>query len=138
MGLDRYRVMEVFVNTNRNASWDLGGKVHQERRMVNDMRGRLGELLAKAIDQRALSRKVIDYLSRRLATYKRREFVDARFRDLMNRSEVTQQAGLPLFTHAGNCRKLRGEVAQLAALAMVGHRVTMRLVANHLNQTQHR
>jgi monoamine oxidase len=51
----RFRVpMEVFVNTNRSASWDLGGKVHEERRMVNDMRGRLGELLAKAIDQRSL------------------------------------------------------------------------------------
>ena len=46
--------MEVFVNANRNASWDLGGKVQQERRMLNDMRGRLGELLAKAIDQHAL------------------------------------------------------------------------------------
>ena len=46
--------MEVFVNANRNASWDLGGRVHPERRMVNDMRGRLGELLAKAIDQGAL------------------------------------------------------------------------------------
>jgi monoamine oxidase len=50
--------MEVFVNANRSASWDLGGKVHQERRMINDMRGRLGELLAKAIDQRALDRLV--------------------------------------------------------------------------------
>ena len=46
--------MEVFVNANRGASWDLGGKIHQERRMINDMRGLLGELLAKAIDQRAL------------------------------------------------------------------------------------
>jgi len=50
--------MEVFVNSNRNASWDLGGKVHQERRMVNDMRGRLAELLAKAIDQHALDEHV--------------------------------------------------------------------------------
>jgi monoamine oxidase len=55
----RFRVpMEVFVNANRNASWDLGGKVHQERRMINDMRGRLGELLAKAIDQHALDQHV--------------------------------------------------------------------------------
>jgi monoamine oxidase len=50
--------MEVFVNANRSASWDLGGTVHQERRMINDMRGRLGELLAKAIDQRALDQFV--------------------------------------------------------------------------------
>ena len=46
--------MEVMVNANRSARWDFAGKVQPERRMVNDMRGRLGELLAKAIDQRAL------------------------------------------------------------------------------------
>lgn len=46
--------LETFVNTNRNAGWDFGGRVQPERRMVNDMRGQLGELLAKAIDQHAL------------------------------------------------------------------------------------
>jgi len=46
--------MEVFVNTNRNAGWDFAGKVRPERRMIGDMRGRLGELLAKAIDRHAL------------------------------------------------------------------------------------
>lgn len=46
--------METMVNANRSAGWDFAGKVHPERRMVNDMRGRLGELLAKAIDQHAL------------------------------------------------------------------------------------
>src|SRR4051812_36302424 len=46
--------LETFVNVNRNASWDFGGKVHPERRMVNDMRGHLAELLAKAIDRHAL------------------------------------------------------------------------------------
>jgi monoamine oxidase len=49
---------ETFVNVNRNAGWDFGGKVHPERRMVNDMRGHLGELLAKAIDQHALDQEV--------------------------------------------------------------------------------
>ncbi|NUR45701.1 MAG: FAD-dependent oxidoreductase, partial [Sphingomonas sp.] len=49
---------ETFVNVNRNAGWDFGGKVHPERRMVNDMRGHLGELLAKAIDQHALDQQV--------------------------------------------------------------------------------
>ena len=39
---------------NRNAGWDFGGKVQPERRMVDDMRGHVGELLAKAIDQHAL------------------------------------------------------------------------------------
>ena len=46
--------LEPFVNVNRNAGWDFGGKVQQERRMVEDMRGHLGELLAKAIDRKAL------------------------------------------------------------------------------------
>ena len=50
--------MEVMVNANRSAGWDFAGKVHQERRMVNDMRGRLAELLAKAIDQHALDQTV--------------------------------------------------------------------------------
>ena len=46
--------MEVFVNCNRNASWDFGGKVYRERRMVEDLRGFFAELLAKAIDRHAL------------------------------------------------------------------------------------
>jgi len=46
--------METFVNVNRNAGWDFGGKVQPERRMINDMRGRFAELLAKAIDRKAL------------------------------------------------------------------------------------
>jgi monoamine oxidase len=50
--------LETFVNVNRNAGWDFGGKVHPERRMINDLRGHLGELLAKAIDQHALDQEV--------------------------------------------------------------------------------
>ena len=50
--------MEVFVNANRSASWELGGQVNEERRLINDMRGRLAELLAKAIDQHALDQHV--------------------------------------------------------------------------------
>ncbi|WP_028970065.1 flavin monoamine oxidase family protein [Sphingomonas sp. URHD0057] len=46
--------MEPFINVNRNAGWDFGGKVQPERRMINDMRGHLAELLAKAIDRKAL------------------------------------------------------------------------------------
>ena len=46
--------LEPFINVNRNAGWDFGGKVHAERRMVEDMRGHLSELLAKAIDRKAL------------------------------------------------------------------------------------
>ena len=50
--------LEPFVNVNRSAGWDFGGKVQPERRMVNDMRGHIGELLAKAIDARALDQQV--------------------------------------------------------------------------------
>jgi monoamine oxidase len=50
--------METFVNVNRSAGWDFGGRVQQERRMVNDMRGHLAELLAKAIDRGALDKEV--------------------------------------------------------------------------------
>jgi monoamine oxidase len=46
--------LETFVNVNRNAGWDFSGRVQPERRMVNDLRGRVSELLAKAIDQHAL------------------------------------------------------------------------------------
>jgi monoamine oxidase len=46
--------METFVNSNRGAGWDFAGKVYPERRLVYDFRGRTSELLAKAIDQRAL------------------------------------------------------------------------------------
>lgn len=50
--------METFINTNRNAGWDFAGKVVPERRMVVDMRGRIAELLAKAIDQHALDQEM--------------------------------------------------------------------------------
>jgi monoamine oxidase len=46
--------LEPFINVNRNAGWDFGGKVQPQRRMVEDMRGQLAELLAKAIDRKAL------------------------------------------------------------------------------------
>ena len=46
--------LEPFINFNRNAGWDFGGKVYPERRRVEDLRGHLAELLAKAIDTHAL------------------------------------------------------------------------------------
>jgi monoamine oxidase len=50
--------LEPFINVNRSAGWDFGGKVQPERRMVEDMRGQLAELLAKAIDKGALDGQV--------------------------------------------------------------------------------
>lgn len=46
--------LEVFVNSNQSAGWDFAGQVQPQRRMLNDARGHVGELLAKAIDARAL------------------------------------------------------------------------------------
>jgi len=50
--------MEVFVNANRNAGWDIGGRVLPERRWKYDVQGRIAELLAKAIDQHALDQEM--------------------------------------------------------------------------------
>ncbi len=50
--------MEPFVNVNRSAGWDFAGKVFPERRIVFDFRGRMSELLAKAIDQHALDQEM--------------------------------------------------------------------------------
>ncbi|WP_283937640.1 flavin monoamine oxidase family protein [Sphingomonas hankyongi] len=50
--------LEVWVNSNRNVPWDFAGKVQPERRMVNDIRGHVGELLAKAIDKHALDQEM--------------------------------------------------------------------------------
>ena len=46
--------MEVFVNSHMATGWEFGGKVYRGRQMVNDMQGRIAELLAKAIDGHAL------------------------------------------------------------------------------------
>jgi monoamine oxidase len=46
--------LEVFVNSNQSAGWDFAGHVEPQRRMVYDLRGMIGELLAKAIDGHAL------------------------------------------------------------------------------------
>jgi len=46
--------METFVNSHMATGWDFGGKVYRGRQMVNDLQGRIAELLAKAIDAHAL------------------------------------------------------------------------------------
>ena len=47
--------LETFVNDHHATGWDFDGKVRTGRRMLYDLRGRMGELLAKAIDQKALN-----------------------------------------------------------------------------------
>ena len=46
--------IEAMVNTNRAARWDFGGRAYTNRQMVHDLRGRMSELLAKAIDRGSL------------------------------------------------------------------------------------
>jgi len=50
--------LEVMVNSNRSAKWDFGGRVHHDRQMVNDVRGQISSLLAKAIDRGALDQEL--------------------------------------------------------------------------------
>lgn len=47
--------LETFINSHHATGWDFNGKVHSGRQMIYDLHGRMGELLAKAIDQNALS-----------------------------------------------------------------------------------
>jgi monoamine oxidase len=46
--------IEPMVNVNRAARWDFGGRSYTNRQMMGDLRGRMSELLAKAIDRGAL------------------------------------------------------------------------------------
>ena len=50
--------IEPMVNTNRAARWDFDGRAWTNRQMVNDLRGRISELLAKSIDRGALDREI--------------------------------------------------------------------------------
>jgi len=47
--------LETFINSQYASGWDFNGKVRPGRQMVFDLQGRIGELLAKAIDQNALN-----------------------------------------------------------------------------------
>jgi monoamine oxidase len=50
--------LEVMVNSNRAARLDIGGRVIEERQLINDVRGRLSELLAKAVNRGALDGEI--------------------------------------------------------------------------------
>ena len=50
--------LEVMVNANRASRWDMGGRVLTNGQMTNDLRGRLMELFATAIDRGALDREM--------------------------------------------------------------------------------
>ena len=81
---------------------------------------------------------MVDNFSRGLSSNERRQFRNGGLGDSVDRAEVAQQAGLSFLSHSGNRGQLGSEVAQLAALAMISDSVTMRFVANHLNQAKNR
>ncbi|HEX8379823.1 MAG TPA: FAD-dependent oxidoreductase [Allosphingosinicella sp.] len=50
--------LEVMVNSNRAAKWDFGGRIVDNRQAVNDVRGRISELLSKAVRKGALDEEL--------------------------------------------------------------------------------
>ena len=50
--------LEVMVNSNRAARWDFGGRTVANRQAVNDVRGRVAELLVKAVNKGALDQEL--------------------------------------------------------------------------------
>ncbi|HEX8573873.1 MAG TPA: FAD-dependent oxidoreductase [Allosphingosinicella sp.] len=50
--------IEVMVNSNRAAKWDFGGRTVTNRQAVNDVRGRISELLSKAVRKGALDEQL--------------------------------------------------------------------------------
>jgi monoamine oxidase len=50
--------IEVMVNSNRASRIDIGGRVIEGRQLINDVRGRVTELLAKAVNQHALDAEI--------------------------------------------------------------------------------
>ena len=50
--------LEVMVNSNRAAKWDFGGRNVANRHAVNDVRGRISELLLKAVRKGALDEEL--------------------------------------------------------------------------------
>jgi monoamine oxidase len=50
--------IEVMVNSNRASKWDFGGRTVAARQALNDTRGRIAELLAKAVNKGALDEEL--------------------------------------------------------------------------------
>src|SRR6185295_6945239 len=55
----------------------------------------------------------------------------------LNRSNVAQESSLAFVSNPRNRSQLRSKVAQLPPLAMISNCEPMRLIANHLQQTQY-
>jgi monoamine oxidase len=64
--------MEVMVNVDRRVKFDFGGTVVSERQAVNDTRGRISELLAKAVSKGALDQELSGVDKDELLAYLRR------------------------------------------------------------------
>src|SRR6185503_10299349 len=66
------------------------------------------------------------------------QFIEARFGDAFQATKVSKQPRLQLFAHSRDRCQLAFEVSHRSALAAIGDREPVSLVANHLNQMQHR
>jgi len=68
----QFRVpMEVLVNVDRRVKFDFGGVEVSERQAMNDTRGRMSELLAKAINKGALDQELTGVDKDKLLSYLR-------------------------------------------------------------------
>ena len=63
--------MEVMVNVDRRVKFDFGGVEVPERQAVNDTRGRISELLAKALNKGALDQELTGVDKEKLLAYLR-------------------------------------------------------------------
>jgi len=63
--------MEVMVNVDRRVKFDFGGVEVSERQAVNDTRGRISELLAKALNKGALDQELTGVDKEKLLAYLR-------------------------------------------------------------------
>src|SRR5262249_30510945 len=68
----------------------------------------------------------------------RTQFGETCFRHLLQTAEISEQSSLQLFTDTGNRSQFRLEITHRPAFAMIGNSETVRFVANHLYQMQHR
>src|SRR6185295_9994234 len=66
------------------------------------------------------------------------QFIEACFGNALQTPEVSKQPRLQLVAHSGDRCQLAFEVAHRSALPVIGDREPVSLVANHLNQMQHR
>lgn len=104
--------LQVMVNDNRSAGMDFAGKVVTRRQAVNDTRGRLTELLAKAIDKHALDQELTGVDKEKLRAFLRL------YGDLDSRSSYQASVNAGFRTAPGAYAKAPSAVAPLSLQAI--------------------